>query len=212
MRALLRISALIDRMTEWIGRLNVLLVTALIAIGFLNVIGRYVGRFVGLRLTSNSVIELQWYLFSLVFLLGFPYILKHNLNVRVDFLSTNWSPQRRAWVDLIGHVIAFIPFCLIGIYAASGPVLRSWGMQFDGSFNISQWELSPDPEGLPRAPIKTMIIVSFVLLLLQTFSEIIKMVGVIRGAVALEAVQADASDSAQAEALVQEYRKSLKQE
>lgn len=181
MQALLRVSRAIDAVTEWIGRQMVWIVTLLIAIGFLNVVARYIGRFVGVRLTSNAIIEIQWYLFSVLFFLGFAYILKHNLNVRVDFLYAGWSPRRKALVDLVGHVLFLVPFCILGIYVAYAPVMKSWGQLPSGSFGA--WELSPDPEGLPRAPIKSMIIVAFVLLLVQSISEIIKKVAILTGGV-----------------------------
>lgn len=150
-----------------------------IAVGFYNVIARYIGRFIEVKLTSNLFIELQWYLFSLTFLLGFSYVLKHGLNVRVDFLYTNWSAKTKAWVDLVGHAIFLTLFCIIGLYVTTHPVLQSWGLLPDGSFGT--WELSPDPDGLPRAPIKSMMLVAFGMLFLQTISEIIKNIAVIKG-------------------------------
>jgi TRAP-type mannitol/chloroaromatic compound transport system permease small subunit len=177
MRALLRVSRFIDSVIEWIGSQMTWMVTLLILIGFLNVVFRYVGRFFNTQLTSNAIIELQWYLFSVLFFLGFAYIMKHNLNVRVDFLYTKFTPKQRAWVDLLGHTLFFVAFCILGIYMTYGPVMRSWGLLRDGSWG--EWEMSPDPDGLPRAPIKSMIIVSFVLLLFQTFSEIVKNIAII---------------------------------
>lgn len=177
MRALLRVSSLIDAATDLIGRFNIFVVTAMVAIGFLNVVARYVSRFVGMRLTSNAVIEIQWYLFSILFFLGFAYILRHNLNVRVDFLYSRMSPKQRAWIDLIGTVLFIAPFCLLGIYVTYNPVMLSWGRLPDGTFGT--WEMSPDPDGLPRAPIKSMIIVAFVLLLLQAVSQVIKYLAII---------------------------------
>lgn len=180
MAALLRVSRMIDAATEFLGSKLHWLVTLLVAIGFLNVVGRYLGRFVGQRLTSNAIIEVQWYLFSVLFFLGFAYILRHNLNVRVDFLYAKFSPRQKALVDLIGHVV-LVAFIVIGISVAYGPVMRSWGLLRDGSWG--DWELSPDPDGLPRAPIKSMIIISFGLLLIQLVSEVIKDIGVLAGKV-----------------------------
>lgn len=179
MRVLLRLSQKIDALTEKAGILSDWIVILTIAVGFYNVIARYIGRFVGLKLSSNALIELQWYLFSLIFLLGFPYILKHNANVRVDFLYSNWSEQRRAWLDLLGTVLFLIPFCVLGIWVTFNPVLLSWGRLPDGSWG--QWEVSSDADGLPRAPIKTMIIVAFVLLLLQAISQTIKYLAIVSG-------------------------------
>ena len=179
MQFLLKFSRSIDNLTDRLGQASAFCVLLTIAVGFYNVIARYLGRFVGVKLTSNLFIELQWYLFSLTFLLGFSYVLKHGLNVRVDFLYTNWSEKTKAWVDLIGHTIFLITFCLLGIYVAAHPVLQSWGLLPDGTFGT--WELSPDPDGLPRAPIKSMLLVAFGMLFLQTISEIIKNIAIIKG-------------------------------
>lgn len=177
MRALLQVSAAIDAVIDWIGNQMTWIVTLMIVIGFVNVVVRYVSRFVGMRLTSNAIIEVQWYMFSILFFLGFAYILRHNLNVRVDFLYAGWSPKRKALIDLIGNALFLTIFCIIGIYVTYAPVMKSWGQLPNGSWG--NWEMSPDPEGLPRAPIKTMIIVAFVLLLIQNISEIIKKVAVL---------------------------------
>lgn len=168
----------IDRLTEFLGNLSMYIVIVLLVIGFANVVLRYVGRFVGVRLTSNAVIELQWYLYSLVFFFGFAYILKHNINVRVDFWFGKQSQKRKALIDLIGHAIALFPFTIIALWVTVNPVLTSWGRRPNGTWGM--WEVSPDPSGLPRAPIKTMILVAFVTLLLQAIAEIIKLVAVYR--------------------------------
>lgn len=179
MRALLRLAHGIDRFTESLGMLSTFLVLVTITVGFYNVVARYVGRYIGMQLSSNLFIELQWYLYSLVFFLGFAYVLKHDVNVRVDFLYANWSPRRRAWVDLLGTLFLLIPFCLLGIYVTLDPVLASWGQLPNGSWG--RWELSPDPDGLPRAPLKSMIIVAFGTLLLQSLAQCAKYVAIIRG-------------------------------
>ncbi len=184
MKALLRVSRAIDAVTEFIGNLLPYLVVLMIGVGFYNVVARYVGRFLGVRLTNNSAIEIQWYLYSVLFFLGFAYILKHNVNVRVDFLYAKWSPQRRAWVDLLGTLLIVIPFCVLGIYVTLNPVLASWGRLPNGSWGT--WEISPDPNGLPRAPIKSMIIIAFVLLLAQAISQVIKYIAVLTHAVSDE--------------------------
>ncbi|WP_245404926.1 TRAP transporter small permease subunit [Leptolyngbya sp. Cla-17] len=178
-RTLLRLSKAIDRVTDVIGNFSAWMVILTIAVGFYNVIARYVGRLIGLKLSSNALIELQWYLFSLMFLLGFAYILKHSANVRVDFLYTHWSEKRRALVDFLGTVFFLIPFCLLGIWVSANPVLQSWGYLPDGTWG--SWEVSPDADGLPRAPIKTMIIVAFALLLAQAISQAIKYLAILKG-------------------------------
>jgi TRAP-type mannitol/chloroaromatic compound transport system permease small subunit len=181
---LLRVSRAIDALTEAIGRLLPYLVVLMIGVGFYNVVARYLGRFIGRTFTNNSALEIQWYMYSVLFFLGFAYILKHNINVRVDFLYAKWSPQRRAWVDLLGTLLFLIPFCILGIVVSLNPVLSSWGRLPNGSWGT--WEISPDPDGLPRAPIKSMIIVAFVLLLLQAISQVIKYIAVLTHSVSDE--------------------------
>ena len=105
MKVLLRIAHGIDGVSERLGSVSSFIVVLLIFVGFFNVIIRYIGRFTnsdvfgditkslfGEARSGNFVTEVQWYLFSLLFFLGFGYILKHGVNVRVDFLYTKWSP------------------------------------------------------------------------------------------------------------------------
>ena len=168
----------VDRIAEFTGWLSQLIVIVIVVVGFYNVAARYLGRFVGMQLSSNVFIETQWYLYSMVFFLGFNYILKNGINVRVDFLYAKWPRTRQAAIDFWGHLLFVIPFCVIGIWVTINPVLTSWGRLPNGSWGT--WEVSPDPNGLPRAPIKTMIIVAFVLLLLQVIAELIKLYPVMR--------------------------------
>lgn len=172
MKALSTYIKFADWLTERIGAISIYLVIIVVATGFINVVLRYFGGAIGQKLTSNAIIEAQWYMYSLIFIFGFAYILKNNINVRVDFWYGNWSEKTQAWVNLIGHVVALIPFTIIGIWVSWSPILRSWGLQANGQWG--PWELGPDAESLPRAPIKTMIIVAFALLLIQGIAEILK--------------------------------------
>jgi TRAP-type mannitol/chloroaromatic compound transport system permease small subunit len=176
---LLKISQAIDRLTDGLGWLANWIVLLTVGVGFYNVVARYIGRFVGLKLSSNAFIELQWYLFSLMFLLGFVYILKHGENVRVDFLYSRLNTKQKTTIDLLGTVFFIIPFCAIGIWVTFNPVLQSWGYLPDGS--CGTWELSPDADGLPRAPIKTVLPICLLLLLLQSISQVIKYLAVLTG-------------------------------
>jgi TRAP-type mannitol/chloroaromatic compound transport system permease small subunit len=179
LRFFLRLSGSIDRLTEAFAQLSNWIVIATVGIGFYNVAVRYLGRFIGLQLASNVFIELQWYLFSVMFLLGFAYILKHNENVRVDILYSHWSQKRKVWVDLMGTLLFLIPFCLLGLYVSFNPILSSWGLLPDGTWGT--WEVSSDANGLPRAPIKTMVWVGLLLLLLQAISQVIKYIAILKG-------------------------------
>ena len=84
--------------------------------------------------------------------------------------------KQRSLIDFLGTVLFLIPFCAIGIWVTFNPVLQSWGHLPDGSWG--SWEISPDANGLPRAPIKTMIPVGLGLLLLQSISQAIKYLAV----------------------------------
>jgi TRAP-type mannitol/chloroaromatic compound transport system permease small subunit len=164
LQKLLNIAKIIDTINEWIGRFTYWLVLLMIFVGVWNVVGRYVGRFIGQNLTSNALIEVQWYLFDIVFLLGAAYTLKHDEHVRVDIFYKDWPPKRKALANFIGVFIFLIPFCIMVIYYSWGNIINSW-------MNL---EMSPDPGGLPRYPIKSMIIISYFLLILQGIAEAIK--------------------------------------
>lgn len=171
MRKPLRLAHGIDAVSEFFGKVGVYLTILVIAVGFYNVAVRYVGRFIGVQLSSNFWIELQKYLFTAIFLAMFAYNLKHEVNVRVDFLYANWPPKRRALVNLLGTLLFLLPFCLLGIWVAWNPLLMSWRL----------WEMSPDPGGLPRVPLRLGVVLVFVLLGLQGVSQAIKYVAVLRG-------------------------------
>ncbi|MGB0562736.1 MAG: TRAP transporter small permease subunit [Spirulinaceae cyanobacterium] len=150
--------------SEWIGRLTYWFVLLMVGVGVWNVIGRYIGRAIGQNLTSNALIEIQWYCFDLVFFLGAAYTLKHDAHVRVDVFYKGFSRRQKAWVNLLGTLLFLIPFSALVIYFSWGSIVNSWTI----------WELSPDPGGLPRAPIKSLIVVSFVLLIGQGIAEALK--------------------------------------
>ena len=107
---LLKISQFIDNCADKLGWLSNWLVLLTIGVGFFNVVARYMGRFIGIQLSSNALLEMQWYLFSLTFLSGFVYILRHGENVRVDFFYANFSEKKRALVDFFGTILFLIPF------------------------------------------------------------------------------------------------------
>ena len=167
----------IDRLNERVGNLVAWTALLMILVGAFNAVARYLGRYIGVDLSSNAYIEAQWYMFSLVFLLGAAYTLKENAHVRVDVIYGRLSARNKAWIDLVGMLLFLIPFCLT-VLSLSWPAVRnSWAV----------WEGSPDPGGLPRYPIKTMIMVAFGLLLLQGVSEAIKRWALLRGQTTLAA-------------------------
>jgi len=162
--ASLRFAHAIDRLNERVGRAAAWLVLAMVVIGAGNAVARYAGRFFGVGLGSNGLLELQWYLFSLLFLLGGAYVLREDAHVRVDVFYSRLRPRGRSLINIGGTALLLIPFCLFLLWV-SWPVVRSsWVIR----------ETSNDPGGLPRYPLKAMIIVCFVLLLLQAVAELIR--------------------------------------
>lgn len=158
-----------DAFAEITGKLAQWVVFPTVAVGFVNVVLRYVGQATGRRLTTNAIIELQWYMYSVIFLLGFAYVLKHQINVRVDFWFANQLAKRKAWIDFVGHWIALVPFTIIGMYVSFPQAWQS----------ISVWEQSPDADGLPRGPIKGLLAIAFLLLFIQALAEQIKLYAVL---------------------------------
>ena len=165
----LRLSQWIDQFNESLGKLIYWLSLIMVLIGAYNALARYLDRFTGLGMSSNMYIETQWYLFSLLFLLSAAYTLKHDSHVRVDVLYGRLSKRGKAWINLLGTCFFLFPFCILMLIMSVPSVVNSWAV----------WEMSPDPGGLPRYPIKTMIPVAFVLLIIQGLSITIKQVSIL---------------------------------
>jgi TRAP-type mannitol/chloroaromatic compound transport system permease small subunit len=147
------------------------LTLAMVLLGAFNAVARYLDRDFDLGLSSNAQIELQWYLFGIIFLLGGVYALRRGAHVRVDVLYNLLSVRARAWLDLGGTVLFLIPLAIFALWVSWPAVHNSWLIR----------EQSPDPGGLPRYPIKVVILVAFALLLVQAGSEVIKQLAVITG-------------------------------
>lgn len=160
------IPRVIDAITKRTAQFAFVLMLLVVLIGTFNTIARSADRSLGTSLSSNAYLELQWYLFAAIFLLGGAFTLQRNAHVRVDVLYDRLSKRARAWVNLVGHLVFLLPFCAFMVYASLDPVLDSW----------KRWEGSPDPAGLPRYPIKTLIPLAFILLGLQGVSDLLKQV------------------------------------
>ncbi len=171
MDAWLRWARRIDRFSDWSGRMLYWLTLGMVGVGAFNAIARYLEKYTGLGLSSNLWIELQWYLFSLVFLLGAAYTLKVDDHVRVDVLYSRLSRRGRAWINVLGTVLFLFPFCAVLLWMSIPFVSNSWAIL----------ESSPDPGGLPRYPIKTVIPLALLLVMAQGFSLVIREVAVLRG-------------------------------
>ncbi len=152
----------IDSFSAKLGSVASWMVLAMILIGAFNATVRYLGRFTGWDLSSNAYLEAQWYLFSLVFLLGGSYALSRDSHVRVDVFYSRLGVRGKAWVDLLGATLFLLPFSVFG-FVVSIPSIRN-------SFAVR--EISPDPGGLWRWPIKAVILFSFACLFLQGLAEV----------------------------------------
>lgn len=180
MNLLLKLSRGIDNTIDFMGRNLAWLVLVMLLVGVYNTVARYIGGAIGANLTSNALVELQWMIFSALFFLGASYVLRHNEHVRVDFLYGNWPPRRKALVNLLGTILFLIPFCIVVLWVSFRPVLISWGYNpMTGAWRT--WEMSPNPGGLPFAPVKSLILIGFSLLIIQGLSEIIKNIAILQG-------------------------------
>lgn len=168
---LLSFSRLIDALNEAVGRLVSWLTLLMVVVGVYNAVTRKLSQTIGVDLSSNTYIELQWYMFALVFMWGAAYTLKHNAHVRVDIIYSRLSDRGKAWVDVFGTVLFLLPFTAVVLWTAGPIVFESWKIH----------EMSPDPGGLPRYPIKAALIVAFVLLFLQGLSDLIKRIALLTG-------------------------------
>lgn len=171
MRALLRLSSGIDRVNAALARGVSWLALLMIAVGAYNAITRYLGRFIGFNLSSNAYLELQQYLFSALFLLAAAAALAHDEHVRVDVLYGRLGSRARTRIDLAGTLLFLIPFCGLALWLSWPAVSNSWAILED----------SPDPGGLPRYPLKSLVPAAFLLLLVQGVSQAIKYVAALHG-------------------------------
>jgi len=166
MRFLLACSRWIDAMNERVGRAAAWLVLACVMVSAGNAVARY-----GFNFSSNAFLEIQWYLYSIVFLCAAGYTLKHNAHVRVDIASACLSARSRAWIDLLGGLFMLLPAAAILLWFGWTAFLESYRIG----------EVSPDAGGLPRWPIKLVVPLAFLLLILQGLSESIKRIAFLRG-------------------------------
>ncbi|MEM7553998.1 MAG: TRAP transporter small permease subunit [Cyanobacteria bacterium P01_A01_bin.84] len=171
MDILLKISRFIDNCSDRLGKITNALVLVMVFIGVWNVLLGYIGKTIGRNIGSNVYIEAQWYIFDIFFFLGAAYVLKHNGHVRVDIFYSKRSPKGKALINLLGSILFLIPFCILIIDYSWDYVANSWIQQ----------EISPSPDGLPRYPIKSFIIIGFTILSIQGISEAIKNLAILTG-------------------------------
>jgi TRAP-type mannitol/chloroaromatic compound transport system permease small subunit len=164
--ALLKLSSLIDKFNELVGKLVMWLVLGAVVISAGNATLRK-----AFNIGSNAWLEIQWYLFAAVFMLGVGYVMLKNAHVRIDFISSKLSKRSNAIIDAIGIVIFTIPLALIMI-DLGWPVFQR---AFDSG------EMSQNAGGLIRWPVLLLLPAGFAILLAQAVSELIKRIAFITG-------------------------------
>jgi TRAP-type mannitol/chloroaromatic compound transport system permease small subunit len=166
LKALLPATRVIDVVNTWIGKRLSWLIIAAVIVSAVNATVRKV-----FDTSSNAWLELQWLLFSIVFLLCSPWTLLSNEHIRIDIVN-NLLPQRvRDIIDVIGHAFFLLPLTVVMI-VTSVPF-------FINSFEIN--EQSTNAGGLPQWPAKALIMIAFTLLFIQGLSELVKRISVMRG-------------------------------
>jgi TRAP-type mannitol/chloroaromatic compound transport system permease small subunit len=166
MQALLQFSRVVDALSARIGQMAMwlILITTFISAG--NAVVRKV-----FNNSSNALLEIQWYIFAAVFLLGAGYAFLRNAHVRIDFISSKFSARTRNWIDIGGILIFLFPLCYMMITLGWPTFENAW----------VSGEISTNAGGLVRWPVYGLIPLGFALLMLQGASELIKRAAFLKG-------------------------------
>ena len=166
MNALLSLSRGIDELNERVGKAMTWLILIVVVISAGNAVVRYT-----IDWSSNSLLEIQWYLFSAVFLLSAGYVLKRNEHIRIDIVTGRMGPRAQNWIDVFGILVFLLPMALMTM-TLSWPVFTlAW----------SSNEMSANPGGLVRWPVRLLMPIGFFLLTLQGIAELIKRIAFLTG-------------------------------
>lgn len=198
MRFFLSLARGVDAFTTAVGKLMWWLTLLMVLVGVYNVLTRYgysvvaavFGNAIAEKASGNTYLEMQTYAYDLVFLLGAAYVLRTDGHVRVDVLFSTLGRRAKAWIDIVATALFLMPFSLMGIYFSHRYVASSWRAH----------EMSPNPGGLARYPIKTVIVIAFAMLIAQGISEIIKNVAFLSGREGSGSMYADDGPGADAKA------------
>jgi len=165
-RILMRLAALIDALNERVGKTVYWLVLVAVLVSAGNAIVRKV-----FNMSSNAFLELQWYLFSAVFLFSAGFTLLRNEHVRIDVIAGRLSPRAQAWIDIFGTVFFLLPMALLFVWLSWPIFIRTY----------THGEISTNAGGLLIWPARLMVPVGFALLSLQGFSELVKRIAFVTG-------------------------------
>jgi len=164
--AMLALSRAIDAITERVGRVVYWLVLIVVLISAANAIVRKLFNY-----SSNAYLEIQWYLFSVIFLFGAGYTLLRNEHVRIDIIAGRLSARAQNWIDVIGIVLFLWPMSFVIMW-------MSWPLFVD---SLTRHEVSTNAGGLLIWPARLMMPIGFALLIMQSVSELIKRIAFLRG-------------------------------
>ena len=166
MKRLLSIAHIIDEANRHLSKIASWLVLLCCVVSAGNALSRY-----GLNLSSNAWLEIQWYMFSAMFMLGTSYTLCRNEHVRVDVIYARLSTRAQIWIDLIGGILFLLPAAVILAWLSWPVFYNSW----------AHGEMSSNVGGLIRWPVKIFLPLGFGLLVLQGLSEVIKRIAMLSG-------------------------------
>ena len=166
MNALLGFSRGVDRLNEAVGKATIWLILIVVVISAGNAVFRYAFDW-----SSNGLLEIQWYLFSAIFLFCAGYVLNKNEHIRIDVIAGRLSPRAQNWIDVFGIVVFLLPMVIM-------TMLLSWPV-FMNAWHTG--EVSANPGGLIRWPVRLLLPVGFFLLLLQGLSELVKRIAFLTG-------------------------------
>jgi TRAP-type mannitol/chloroaromatic compound transport system permease small subunit len=166
LNALLALSRAIDALSERIGRVIYWFVLVVVLISAANATIRKLFNY-----SSNAYLEIQWYLFSVIFLFGAGYVLLHNAHVRIDIVSGRLSARAQNWIDVFGLLFFLFPMAITIMWL-------SWPLFMD---SYTRNEVSTNAGGLTIWPARLMVPIGFFLLIMQGVSELIKRIAFLRG-------------------------------
>jgi len=165
LKTLLPVSQVVDAVTTWIGKRLAWLILAAVVVSAANATVRKI-----FDTSSNSWLELQWVLFSVVFLLCSPWTLLANEHIRIDIVNNMLPKRLRDSIDVVGHAFFLLPLTVVMIITGVPFFLKS----------IALNEQSGNAGGLPQWPAKSLVMIGFTMLLIQGISELVKRIAVMR--------------------------------
>jgi TRAP-type mannitol/chloroaromatic compound transport system permease small subunit len=166
LHALLRFGHVVDAINTRIGKWLSWLIVVAVLVSAANATVRKL-----FDISSNAWLELQWVLFSAVFLLCAPWTLRSNEHIRIDIVNSMFLKRVRDWIDIVGHALFLLPLAAILVITSYPVFMNSWEIN-EQSFSAG---------GLPQWPAKGLLVLGFVLLFFQGLSELIKRIAVARG-------------------------------